>query len=199
MYCGQPNLQVNYFGKLERTADYFSAGFYENFRDISKAYTMFILEAQRTAVKTFLNVDAILKGEYFHYKNNCGYGLSTRMLLKWYNTTDDSTTLDQKIERQRAKNPCEEGELPYFYRKWKCKSLIDAIRMTMCLPTANLDGRVESVQLCSQQNVAGCECNMLLPLTEDSMCQCIRNFPDSLMVYAQTAFDNPVLSKFHKP
>ena len=71
--------------------------------------------------------------------------------------------------------------------------------MTMCLPTANLDGRMESVQLCSQQNVAGCECNMLLPLTEDSMCQCIRNFPDSLMVYAQTAFDNPVLSKLHKP
>lgn len=223
-FCGQPNLQVNYFGGIKRMTDYFAGRSFEKVRQIMKAYRMFIFEAQRSAIKAALNIMKIIDGDYFQYKTNCGYGVSRPRLETWFNQTDNTTTYEEKITTQRdyyinevcrgCSEECENiDELPYFHeveKIWKCKLIHESLEDMMCISTANPDGKevtdptngkeyTISVQTCATVNEAGCECNMLLPLDDLNECSCIRTFPDSLMEYSQTAYNNPILAKIHTP
>jgi len=276
-YCEQPNLQSEYFGAIERISSFIASGFYQNVKEITEITTLVQLEFWRTLWKTLLNLEHIVSGDYFMYKVNCGYGMSSKQLRLWWNSTDNSTTLVEKFERQRNSNSitCDGlDQLPYYNtvsRSWKCKLIDSALRDLMCLPGANADGKNGiTVDRCQGQNKAGCECNWALanyctghqtngvhddkdivseegcirtysggtwntpvdgepycfpkqtidgiavnsttkedcekvtvagvwtgPIDPLNKCQCIRNFPDDVMVYTQTAFTNPVVERFH--
>lgn len=191
-YCGQPNLQVDYFDKQIRMANYITSGLYETIKDIAKAWTFFILESQRTALKAALNLDNIIKGEYFDRKVNCGYGLSSTQLRKWWIDLDESPDFEGKAQNQRdvfrdgycgshlCSNLCQEADkLPYVHpvtQQWECEPIDVALSHLMCLTTQNPSGKyrtefdrnggVNRVQVniprCTTVNSAGCECNPLL-------------------------------------
>ena len=317
-YCEQPNLQANHFSMFERISEFTASGFLQNIKDIVEISTLMQLEFWRTLLKVLLNLESIVSGDYFHFKVNCGYGMSSKQLRLWWNSTDTDTTLAEKFSIQRAAGADEfsiglcdgAGQLPYYnsiQRTWKCKLIDTAIKDMMCMPVANSDGKIVpgfgkvSVDRCQGANRAGCECNWALanfctghntngnsddidikseedcidvysggvwtpgscnhtydpmriyptdpmeqkaecedqwnventvwtpprcdgqtlnevplnatsqelcekttvngswtgPIDPLNKCQCIRDFPDDLMVYAQTAFTNPVRERFH--
>lgn len=84
-YCGQPNLQANVFGVIERGISYITkvglslpaAHFLEN---NVKLY----IELFRVFVKLVLNSPDIFTGKYFRYPVNCGYGVSETKLEEWW-------------------------------------------------------------------------------------------------------------------
>lgn len=287
-YCEQPNLQAQYFGAIERVSDFIASGFYQNIKEITEITTLVEIEFWRMLWKTLLNLENIVSGDYFMYKVNCGYGMSSVQLRNWWNSTDETTKLSEKFETQREDGRgnflignCDGlDQLPYYNsisRQWKCKLIDSALRDMMCLPQANADGKITTggivdVPRCRGTNTAGCECNWALanycrghntngnsddlsifseedctdvysggtwnepgnaepycspkqtlngivvnsttlehcekvttagiwqgPIDQLNKCQCIRKFPDDIMVYAQTAFTNPVIERFHSP
>jgi hypothetical protein len=170
-YCGQPNLQVNYFGAFERAQQYLAYGAYENIKEITSLMTLSVNEFYRMILKAILNLENIFSGDYFMYKVNCGYGLSSKQLRTWFNETDKYTTLAQKIE-SRQYELCK-GDLMFYGNQvdgtYRCKLIDSVIRDLMCLPTANGDGRIIlgqsepiSTPKCTDTNKAGCECNWVL-------------------------------------
>lgn len=177
-YCGQPNLQVQLFNKVERVVVYLTAGLYQVLSELLQATSRLLIEPIRLALKAVLNIENMVKGNYFEQKVNCGYGMSSTQLRSWYNSRDDSTTLDEKIEearREYARGDCtEDYKLPYFneqIQEWVCKPIDESIFDIMCLGTANPDGKrvmqldtavTLSVPRCRDVNKAGCECNPLL-------------------------------------
>lgn len=297
-YCEQPNLAVNVFGNMDRFARYMSYGWSKNIQEIVTTGVFVSAEQFRTGIKAALNIENIISGDYFMFKQNCGYGLSSKKLRLWYNSTDDVTTLAEKAVAQVAKfeqyrqtkdvaarpPPCDYPLLPFYHtieHVWKCKMFDTTIRDMMCIPTANPDGRIViggaspysiHVSRCTGTNRAGCECNFMLanfctghrvnntinddtkiyteedclreetsgnwahksgvdfvcydkfvngalenvtseevckrsmtsgtwtgPIDPLNQCQCIRNFPDDVMEYVQSAFTNPVMERLHSP
>jgi hypothetical protein len=168
-YCGQPNLQVNYFGSIERTQKYLTSGFLENVQDIAGLTVLQGNELTRMLLKAVLNLENIVSGDYFMYKVNCGYGMSSQQLRAWYNETDNTTTLSEKIENSQN-DYCKGGAMQYSHQigGTRCKLIDTVIRDLMCFPTANLDGRTVvghgtiHMDRCDTVNKAGCGCNFAL-------------------------------------
>ena len=285
-YCGQPSLSVNVFGQIDRALTYLVGGISENVKEVATAAFKAMIDIWRVLIKAVLNIENIVSGDYFSYKVNCGYGMSSSQLRAWWNSTDNSTSLSQKFITQRAFmynkfsiGHCDgKDQLGYMHPldgKPRCKLVDTSLRDMMCLPTSNPDGKIvipesgnafmEQVSTCTTVNRAGCECNFALanvcrnkeingimqaaipnsneddclrnetqgswegtvcldklingefanvttqsaclmhmntgtwigPLDPLNKCQCIRNFPDKLMVYKQGKFQNPILSQFH--
>jgi len=287
-YCEQPNLAVNVFGNIQRLTQYTAYGWSKNLQDIVTIGSFTLLELVRTGIKASLNIENIISGDYFMFKQNCGYGMSSKALRTWFNATDDTTTLVEKSNalelqyKDAVSSTCTYPLLPYYHpieKVWKCKMFDTTIRDMMCLPTANPDGRIVVtdtsadpvyVKRCTDTNQAGCECNFMLanfctghqtngtnddlsiyteedclrwetegdwvlvgdvpvcynkasidgpmnvstealckrsmsvgvwtgPIDPNNQCQCIRNFPDDVMEFAQKAFTNPVTERLHSP
>ena len=203
-YCGQPNLQVNLFGNVAQTISYATAFFSDNLKDVTVSLSGAVVELAKVAIKTTLNVENIVSGDYFSYKRNCGYGMSSKQLRAWFNGTDDSTTLVEKVQRQRLLDPsCVGALLPYrntLENKVKCKLIDSTLRDMMCQGTSNPSGRLDSsatpiptITRCQTTNHAGCECNFMLPLSDTNQCRCIRDYPDTVVEYTEKAFSNPVV------
>lgn len=181
-YCGQPNLQVNLFNKLERSVGYLTSDSPQIVSEVVMATARFYVEPMRLSLKAILNIGNMVKGNYFEQKVNCGYGVSSIQLRSWYNSRDPSTTFDEKIEQARDKYTTAKGELcddrkgnlAYFddqLQDWICKQIDESIFDIMCMGTANPDGKrvtrnentvTLSVPKCRDVNKAGCECNPLL-------------------------------------
>lgn len=295
-YCEQPNLAVNVFGNFERFSRFLAYGWSKNLQDIVINGNFIVIEIIRSFIKAALNIENIISGDYFMFKQNCGYGLSSKTLRLWYNKTDDATTLLQKADRQYSDfndyrntldatarpSDCNYPLLPFFHtveKVWKCKMFDTTIRDMMCLPTSNPNGRIVltsadrspiKVDRCTGTNRAGCECNFMLanyctghktngtnddlkiyteedcvrwessgdwiivngnrvcvnkmvsdvfvnvstealckrtmfpgvwtgPIEDTNQCMCIRDFPDTVMEFSQTAFANPVVERLHSP
>ena len=97
-YCGQPNLQVNYFAAFERAQKYLAYGAYENIKEITSLLALSMNEYYRMILRQFSTRIFFLE---FMYKVNCGYGLSSKQLRNWFNETDTTTTLAQKFKTAR--------------------------------------------------------------------------------------------------
>lgn len=170
-YCGQPNLQVNYFAAFERAQKYLAYGAYENIKEITSLLALSINEYYRMLLKGVLNLENIFSGDYFMYKVNCGYGLSSKQLRTWFNETDRTNTLSEKIENHQTAS-CR-GDLMAYVNDidgtMRCKLIDSVIRDLMCIPTANAAGRTIlgmsepiTTPKCKGVNKAGCECNWVL-------------------------------------
>ena len=170
-YCGQPNLQANYFSKIERFEKYASNGWYEKIAEIFTIETLIVNEYWRTVYKAGLQLESIISGDFFMMKTNCGYGLSSKQLRQWFDDTNTRKTLAEQISDNQEEF-CKGGNM-YFYssveQKRKCVLIDTAIKNMMCMETANPSGRavagggrVETVPRCRGVNKAGCECNWAL-------------------------------------
>lgn len=58
--------------------------------------------------------------------------------------------------------------------------------------------RQNQINYCATENGPGCTCNPMLPLDDNSECQCIFYFPDIEQEVMQTAFRNPLLTKLYE-
>lgn len=59
--------------------------------------------------------------------------------------------------------------------------------------------RRNTINWCTGSNKEGCTCNPLLPLNDNTLCQCIYYYPDAEQEVAQTGFSNPLLKQLYKP
>lgn len=170
-YCGQPNLQANYFSKVERIEAYATTGWYEKLAEIWNINTLVVNEFWRTVIKVALQMESIISGDFFSMKTNCGYGLSSKLLRQWFDDRNSMKTLAEQIKENQDDN-CKGGTM-YFYstteQKAKCILIDTAIKNMMCMETANPSGRaiqgggtVATVPRCKNVNRAGCECNWAL-------------------------------------
>lgn len=202
-HCKQWNLQVNYFGKMERIEHYLASGWYENWAEILNIFTLTQYETQRMTIKAILNIESIISGDYFMYKTNCGYGLSSKQLRTWWDETNTRRTLKQQIESAQTQT-CKGASMTYFDSikgVTKCVLIDTAIKNLMCADTANPSGIIntQSVVRCRGTNKAGCECNWALGTIDyNNKCKCIRGFPDAIMENAQGPFENKVLTAFYR-
>lgn len=84
-YCGQPNLQADVFGVMERLVSY--AGNFVGIKYMFAALENFFLitlELIKIGIKVLLNFYDIGRGAYFQYPINCGYGVSELALEEWW-------------------------------------------------------------------------------------------------------------------
>ena len=199
-YCGQPNLQVNVFGHIERIVEFGSSNFVGQLQQPTIVANRVALELVRTGVKLILNAENIFSGDFWYYTVNCGYGMSSVQLRTWFNETYDQRDLSllQKIQ-ERQDNNCN-GTLMYSNAKvfakddFKCKLIDTSIRDLMC------SGRMHDkfTSTCSGSNRGGCTCNFALELNTDSECSCIPYFPDAIQERADLGYNNPALVKFNQ-
>ena len=203
-YCEQPTLQSNYFGNVERFIKYMSGDLALAADLFTKPFLMFN-EGLKILIKAALNIENIVTGDYFQYKNNCGYGLSSSTLRNWWSTTQKESFSNLVTSHQD--DQCKNDMINYYHPVeyvYKCKLIDTAIRDMMCLSSSNSHGRVNAltgqaqyVPRCTVINKESCECNWALPLQANTKCRCIRNFPDEIMEFSQTAYNNPVLELIH--
>lgn len=84
-YCGQPNLQADVFGVMERLVSY--TGNFVGIKYVFAAVENFFLialEFVKIGIKVLLNFYDIGRGTYFQYPINCGYGVSELALEEWW-------------------------------------------------------------------------------------------------------------------
>lgn len=181
-WCGQPNLQANVLGNIHRMAMQLQSG-----GGLTGAASTVIttlvelsLEITRIILKTVLNAGDIVLGQYFQYKNNCGYGVSEAVLEKTWE------------EAGNVIKACSPPKAGYMLDAWNdCVPMHNYIRHKQCAVTAN-DANL--APLCEGENKEGCQCNIGLPMDDRSLCKCIFEFPDTGQEMAQTAFENKILS-----
>ena len=221
-FCGQPNLQVNYFGNAERAVNHLTSGWAALIGEMGGVLVTTAFELMKTGFKGLFNLGNIISGDYYSYKTNCGYGVTDARIRTWFNETDNTTTFQEKIEKQfedmrkygqnyPIPGDCNEDDQIPFYdieeKRYRCELIDKGLRDMMCLSTSNPNGKEVRlwdgsrekvvVSMCDKINTAGCECNFLLPLEADTPCQCIRNFPDTLMEYSSRGFRNPVMQAMY--
>jgi len=195
-YCGQPTLSANVFSNVERAVVYAStAGFDPLIGDFLATNVMIVNNLIRSSLKFVLSIPSMLENEFFQNKVNCGYGVSEIQLEEWWLETRDI-------------RPCQTPKSGYMkqydgrtfnvaIRKYEelysgCVPIHETIRFAMCADTKNKKGEV-----CTHVNKAGCVCNLALPLSSDSLCQCISKFPDRRQEVTQGAFENQLLDKLY--
>ena len=185
-YCGQPNLQVNLFNKLERVAHYATTDVVDSLSELAVVFVIFANELPRSVLKATLNVVNMVEGDYFEQKVNCGYGMSSTLLRAWFDKQNTQLSFDDQIKAARdecdADYQCprchEPDKMPWLNPQtnyWKCTDIDHAIKGLLCLPIANPDGkrltrRVNnravteriSLPLCDKVNKEGCMCNPVL-------------------------------------
>ena len=197
-YCGQPNLQVNVFGNLDRAIAFLFSRAVEPLKDFMSGSFSLGMEAVRTIIKLALSIDVIIKGEYFHRKVNCGYGLSSQKLRELFNATSNQTTLSEKI-KNRQTYKCKGSNMQTQMFPRECLSIDSVIVSDLCDLTANpVSIGQRSAMRCQGENRAGCECNFGLEMSHDNQCKCIRLFPDDAQEVAERGFTNAVLELFYK-
>ncbi|MAT63249.1 MAG: hypothetical protein CL881_05570 [Dehalococcoidia bacterium] len=87
-YCGQPNLQANIFGVVERAVSYImNVGIGINAAYFVEVNAKLYIEVFRVLIKVILNSPDIFTGKYFRYPVNCGYGVSESRLEEWWEDT----------------------------------------------------------------------------------------------------------------
>lgn len=185
-YCEQPNLQANVFGNVERAVIFgSSAGFDALVGDFLATNVLIINNLIRSGLKFLLNIPYILEGEFFENKVNCGYGVSEKTLEEFWLETRDI------IPCSPAKSGFMKNYVDGHYTG--CVPIHETIRFSLCHDTKNKDS-----DLCTEENKAGCTCNIALPLEDDSLCECIALFPDREQQVAQGAFENTVLKTLYQ-
>jgi len=186
-FCGQPNLQANVFGNIDRITQLMSSAssISDKYKFFTHTSNLLTLEFWRSIIKFALNLPDILEGKYFDRKVNCGYGVSELALERWWE------------EQGEEINECSPPKSGYAFLRasfgrnaYLCEPIHDHIRFMMCSVTTNKRGGDE---LCTEENKEGCMCNIGLPLNDTSLCSCIYTFPDDEQEVTQTAFSNPVL------
>ena len=183
-WCGQPNLNANYFGNAERVTQLLAsgAGIADNYKELTKTGNLLLLEYSRTVIKTLLNFEDILRGRFFDRKINCGYGVSEERLEKWW--TDAGNYI----------LPCYPEKPGHMYTSDGCVPIHEHMRLKMCSVTRNAkQNQPGALSTCSGENRQGCACNIALPLDATSLCACNYFFPDTPQEIAQQAFENEVL------
>ena len=147
------------------------------------------LEIIRILIKTVLNLPDILTGKFCHYKINCGYGVSEKVLEKWW--ADGGNKI---VPCRPPKSGFMKVNKPNIFGQ-TCVPIHDHIRYAKCEVTANFQNRAS---LCTTENKEGCACNIALPMDDSNLCSCIFDFPDTEQEVAQTAFENVVLDKTYE-
>lgn len=190
-WCSQPNINANVLGNFDRIIRLLDTGGGLPGQWLIGITTIvdLSLESIRILIKTVLNLPDILTGKFFHYKINCGYGVSEKVLEKWW------------VDGGNEIVPCRPPVAGYMKVKKRnsygqtCVPIHDHIRYAKCEATANFQNKAS---LCTTENKEGCACNIALPMDENNLCSCVFDFPDTEQEVAQTAFENVVLDKTYE-
>lgn len=180
-FCGQPNLQANVFGNIERAiGQAVSVGgqLPDALNDLLVVAPAIGIELIRTLVKIVFSLEDIGNGRFFNWPVNCGYGVSEARLEQWW--------LGENYTIEVCNNPS------YMKVDGKCTPIHDHIIANMCGIRANT-----GLELCTIFNHEGCTCNVALELDDSSLCQCLYDFPDREQEIAQGAFSNKVLNALY--
>ena len=190
-WCSQPNINANILGNFDRMVRLLDSG-----GGIAGQFLIGIttlvdlaLESARVLLKAVLNLPDILTGKFFHYKVNCGYGYSEKVLEKWW--LDDGNTIPPCSPPITGFMEIDKPDLFGF----TCVPIHEHIRLSQCDSTSNF---MNKKILCQTENKAGCACNIALPMDDNNLCSCVFDFPDTEQEVAQTAFENAVLSNTYK-
>lgn len=179
-FCGQPNLNANVFGNLDRISNFIksSGKLGDKLQELQQVQQQLYLELFRVSIKAVLNIPDILQGKFFKYKTNCGYGVPEHKLeMLWE-------------EKGNSIIDCRPAKAGFMRIRGRCVPIHDHIRYEMCETEANDRGLIP---VCDKENKEGCSCNIGLPLNETSKCSCIYFFPDAPQEVAQTAFRNQII------
>lgn len=226
-FCGQPNLQANVFGVIERGVNYLtSAGLLDKYAFFTKTTFLLGIEVVRTLIKVILNFPDIFTGNYFKYPVNCGYGVSEKRLEEWWVETGhelNTTNCDNYPGYMRINTRLDpifsisESGFGHFktmipnsnISTYKCYPIHETIRYYKCMNKKNYDGykiynprkrKMEALELktCKGNNTQGCICNVGLELDHSNMCSCIFKYPDVVQEVAQGAFENKMLEGLYE-
>lgn len=184
-WCGQPSLNANVFGNWDRMVQFLESGGGFGGKLVLGVKTLANLgvESLRILIKTVLNLPDIFMFKFFHHKVNCGYGVSEKVLEKWWIDNGNSIT------------PCSPAKTGHMRHRGECVPIHDHIRYSKCSATAN---PFNNAKLCTGENKEGCACNIALPMDDNNLCKCMFEFPDTEQEVAQTAFQNVILDNTYK-
>ena len=199
-YCGQPNLQANFFSPIQALSDKLFVG----------PIVKLLLEIIKASLKIILNFDAIASNTYFDYPQNCGYGASNEMLEQRWETIhgniipcaapnnvthmvfDTTDSVLKSLEKYNTKTS--------LYGQFDSSQLIYINSTASCFPRHELIRYYDCMQQRHQkescvEDKSSCTCP--ISTTEKSSCQCIHDFPDREQEIAETGYSNPIMKQLH--